>query len=95
MAQKQQEQERKTFVTIRHGNKKIKLETWRYWEIVGELQFMGAGRCDAVDAARWAMRAETGETLSILYYRPILNSKMETSNEIIKPGEIKMEVTNG
>ncbi len=94
MAQKQQEQKPQLYVTISSGGKMVKLETWRYWEIVGELQFMGADRCDAIEAAKLALRAQAGEALSILCYRPILDSKMATSNEIIKPGEIKMEVTN-
>lgn len=82
-------------MTISLGGKTVRLETWRYWEIVGELQFMGADRCDAIEAAKWALRAQAGEALSVLHYSPILDSKMKTSNEIIKPGEIRMEVTDG
>lgn len=95
MAQKQQEPERKTFVTIRHGNREIKLETWRYWKIVGELQFLGVDRIEAVEVAKRVMWAKAGESLSISYYNPILDDKMKTSNAIIQPLEIELEVTDG
>lgn len=63
MAQKQTEQKPRLYVTISAGGKTVKLETWRYWEIVGELQFMGADRCDAIEAAKWALRAQAGERI--------------------------------
>lgn len=58
MAMKKQNTERKVYVTIRSaaGRRPVKIETWRYWEIVGELQFMGADRFEAYDAARWCAR---------------------------------------
>lgn len=63
MAQKQAEKKPRLYVTISSGGKSVKLETWRYWEIVGELQFMGADRCDAIEAAKWAMMAQAGERI--------------------------------
>ena len=50
------EQERKVYVTIRSQRKPVRLETWRYWEIVGEMQFQGADRFEAYEAARWCGR---------------------------------------
>ena len=47
------EQERKVLVTIRSQRRPVTLESWRYWEIVGELLFMGADRFEAYEAARW------------------------------------------
>lgn len=40
-------------------------DTWRYWEIVGDLIWMGADRLDAYDAARWCIRAKPGETRAV------------------------------
>lgn len=62
---KKQEPERKTWVTISNGKRKDKLETWRYWEIVGALQWMGADRQTAYDAAKWTMRAKSGDSLTV------------------------------
>lgn len=62
---KQKEPERKAFVTISNGKRKEKLETRRYWEIVGALQWMGADRKTAYDAAKWAMKAKPGESLTV------------------------------
>ena len=58
MARKEQTQERKVYVTIRSvtQRKAVKYESWRYWEIVGELMFRSADRQDAYDAARWCGR---------------------------------------
>lgn len=50
-------QERKVYVTIRSGRKTEKLETWRYWEIVGALQWMGADRETAYKTALRCARA--------------------------------------
>ena len=47
------------------GKKTEKLETWKYWEIVGELIWRGADRFQAEDAAKWCLRAETGEEKTI------------------------------
>lgn len=63
MAQKQQEQKPRLYVTISAGGKTARFETWRYWEIVGELQFMGVYRCDAIEAAKWAAKAQAGERI--------------------------------
>lgn len=65
MAKKQQEFERKIFVIISNGKRKDKLETWRYWEIVGTLQWVGADRQTAYDAAKWAMKAKQGDSLTV------------------------------
>ena len=61
---KQIEQSTK-YVTICLGNTRRKLESWRYWEIVGELQWLGVERFDAYDAAKWTIRANPGETLTV------------------------------
>lgn len=65
MAKKQQEPERKICVIISNGKRKEKLETWRYWEIVGALQWVGADRQTAYDAAKWAMKAKQGDSLTV------------------------------
>lgn len=62
---KKQEPEQKIFVTISNGKRKDTLETWRYWEIVGALQWMGADRQTAYDAAKWAMKAKQGDSLTV------------------------------
>ena len=58
MARKERTQERKVYVTISSTTmrKPVKFESWRYWEIVGELIFRSADRLDAYDAARWCGR---------------------------------------
>ena len=63
MAKKEPVQERKVVVTIRSADKRkpVVLETWRYWEIVGELRWMGADYTQATDAAKWAQRAKPGD----------------------------------
>lgn len=65
MAKKQQEPERKICVIISNGKRNDKLETWRYWEIVGALQWMGADRQTAYDAAKWAMKAKQDDSLTV------------------------------
>ena len=50
------EKERRVLVTIRSKRKPITLDTWRYWEIVGELRFLGVERFEAYEAARWCGR---------------------------------------
>lgn len=95
MAQKQQEQKPRLYVAISSGGKTVKLETWRYWEIVGELQFMGADRCDAIEAAKWAARAQTGEWYRICPSELIKDPMTAKTVERIKKGENKMEVTDG
>lgn len=67
MARKEPVQGRKVIVAIRSSRRKAAtLDTWRYWEIVGELQFMGADRVSAVDAAKWCIRAKPGDFTKIL-----------------------------
>ena len=61
--QKEQIRQRRTLVIIRSGRKTARMETWRYWEIVGAMQFdMGADRCTAIDAAKWCIHARPGDT---------------------------------
>lgn len=93
MAQKQQEKKPQLYVTISSGGKHVTLETWRYWEIVGELQFMGADRCDAIEAAKWAARAQTGEWYRICPAELIKDPMTAMTVDRIKKGEIKMEAT--
>lgn len=88
---KQQEPERKIFVTISDGNKRERFETWRYWEIVGALQWMGADRQTAYDAAKWAGRATPGDWYKIaLAVEERDPYTMDLHRQEI--GEIKMEV---
>lgn len=67
MAKKEPVQERKVCVTIRSADKRKPsvLDTWRYWEIVGALQWMGADYVQATDAAKWAIRAKAGDSLTV------------------------------
>ena len=58
--QKQQQPERSVLVTIRSPAKTVRFDTWRYWEIVAELQMMHTERADAVEAANWCLRAKPG-----------------------------------
>ena len=64
---KEKAQERKVYVTIRSpmGGKKEKFETWRYWEIVGALQWMGTERQLSYDAARWLQRLNPGDSQTL------------------------------
>lgn len=51
-----------TIVTIQNfGKKTEKLETYKYWEIVGELIWRGAERMEAYEAGKWCRRAEPGQ----------------------------------
>jgi len=50
---------------FRSGKKKETLDTWRYWEIVGALQWMGADRLTAYDTAKWVQNAQPGESREI------------------------------
>lgn len=69
MKRQEQKEERKVYVMIRSKagkTKPVKLETWRYWEIVGELMWLGVDRFDAYDAARWcAKEAKPGDKLDL------------------------------
>lgn len=63
MAKKEPAPERKVCVIIRSADKRkpLVLETWRYWEIVGELRWMGMNYPAATDAAKWCKRAKPGD----------------------------------
>ena len=61
-SRKDKTQERKVLVTIRSGRKQETFETWKYWEIVGALQWMGADRMTANDAAKWVLQLNPGDT---------------------------------
>lgn len=65
MARKEQTPERKVYVTIRSGRKKVTLDTRSYWQIVGEVQFIGEIRISATDAAKWCLRAKPGDTMTL------------------------------
>ena len=54
--------ERERIAVFRSGKKKETLDTWRYWEIVGALQWMGADRLTAYDTAKWIQQAKPGDT---------------------------------
>lgn len=58
-------QERKILATFRSGRKKDQHETWKYWENVGTLIYMGAERQTAYDTAKWLMRAEPGDRRTV------------------------------
>lgn len=62
MARNAKDVERKVYVTIRspYKRKSEKLETWRYWEIVGALQWMGEERSEAYEVARIIFRKKPG-----------------------------------
>ena len=57
--------ERERIAVFRSGRKKETLETWRYWEIVGALQWMGADRLTAYDTTKWIQQAGPGDTRTI------------------------------
>ena len=61
MAKRKQQTERSGLVTIRSSAKTVRFDTWRYWEIVAELQMMHTERADAVEAANWCLRAKPGD----------------------------------
>ena len=60
--------------------KKETLETWRYWEIVGALQWMGADRLTAYDTAKWIQQAKPGDTRTIQPGIDIQISEKEKNN---------------
>ena len=94
MAKKEPIQERKVLVTIRSADKRkpVVLDTWRYWEIVGELRWMGVDYVQAIDAAKWAQRAKPGETCEILPHSVIVEVMARQHNGPLNI--IKMEVTD-
>ena len=57
-----------TIVTIKGGKKSdtVKLDGWKYWEIVGELTWRGADRSQSTDNAKWCGRAEPGSEKTVL-----------------------------
>jgi hypothetical protein len=55
----------KRFVLIRSKTEKVRCNTQSYWRIVGETQFMGETRIDAIDAAKWCLTAKQGETRTL------------------------------
>jgi hypothetical protein len=55
----------KRFVLIRAKKETVRCNTQSYWRIVGETQFMGESRIDAIDAAKWALFAKLGETRTL------------------------------
>lgn len=60
MAKQKQQTERSVLVTIRSPAKTMRFDTWRYWEIVAELQMLHTERADAIEAANWCLRAKPG-----------------------------------
>ena len=67
MASKTRDPEPIRYAVIRSIRQKrtIKEEAWRYWEIIGILQWMGASRQTAYDAGKKIIRAQPGETMMI------------------------------
>ena len=65
MKAKNTEPEKKIVVTIKAGTRKETLDTWRYWEIVGALQWCGADRQTAYDTAKVLARAKPGDRWEI------------------------------
>ena len=57
--------ESKRFVVIRSKKETVRCNTQSYWRIVGETQFMGESRIDAIDAAKWCLTAKPGETRTL------------------------------
>ena len=68
MAKQNREPERRVFVKISSGDEGgVRFETWRYWEIVGELISRHLDRLDAYEAARWCARfAKPGDTTKLM-----------------------------
>lgn len=65
MKAKNTEPEKKIVVTIKAGTRKETIDTWRYWEIVGALQWCGAERQTAYDTAKVLVKAKPGNRLEI------------------------------
>lgn len=95
MARKEPVPERKVYVIIRSADKKkpAVLETWRYWEIVGELRWMGADYTQATDAAKWCQRAKPVEICELLPHSTIVDVANNRKSGPLNI--IKMEVTDG
>ena len=70
-----------TVVTIKGGKKSgtDKLESWKFWEIVGEMTWRGVDRFQAEDIARWCGRAESGSEKNIVVQgAPVIVLKVRT-----------------
>ena len=65
MKRKQEAPETVIIAVIRYGRKEERFESWRYWEIVGALQWMGADRLTAYDTAKWIQKARPGQSRSV------------------------------
>lgn len=65
MKRKQEAPETVIIAVIRSGRKEERFESWRYWEIVGALQWMGADRLTAYDTAKWIQKARPGQSRSV------------------------------
>lgn len=67
MASNKKDPEPIRYAVIRSGRQRetTTQETWRYWEIVGTLQWMGAARQTAYDTAKWIIKAKAGDTIAI------------------------------
>lgn len=63
MKRKQEAPETVIIAVIRSGRKEERFESWRYWEIVGALQWMGADHLTAYDTAKWIQKARPGQSL--------------------------------
>ena len=61
MKKKQAAPQRRTVAVLRCGKMMDVLDTWRYWEIVEALQWMGADRPTACDTAKALQKARPGE----------------------------------
>lgn len=56
---------KKIIAVIRSGRKEERFETWRYWEIVGELRWLGTDHVTAYDTAKWIQKAIPGQILEV------------------------------
>lgn len=56
-----------TIVTISGGKTSLtlRIESWKYWEILGELRWKGADRNQSYDNAKWCGRADPGSEKTI------------------------------
>lgn len=80
MRNSKKEPERERIAVFRSGRKKETIETWRYWEIVGALQWMGADRLTAYDTAKWIQQAKPGDTRTVPPGIDIQISEKEKNN---------------
>lgn len=67
--------EKKVYVIIRRNWRKTdRLETWRFWEILGALRWLGLDYLTAYDLAKWCRRALPGDSRE-----PVLGITLEVS----------------